>query len=56
MGSIHLSAEIVHHSLNCSQRFPENSLEPVPVLDGLFLKIESIHVMFIGKFKLPEYI
>ena len=56
MGSIDLSAEIVYHSLNCSQRFSENSLEPMAVLDGLFLKIESIHVMFIGKFKLPEYV
>lgn len=56
MRSIYLPAENVYQYLNCFQRLPGNSRELVAVLDGLFLKTESIHVMFIGKFKLPEYV
>ena len=56
MGSIYLPTEVVHHSLNCFQKFPRNSRELGAVLDALFLKTESIHVMFLGKFKLPEYV
>ena len=55
MCSIYLPAENVYQYLNCFQRLPGNSCELAAVLDGLFLKTESIHVMFIGKFKLPAY-
>ena len=56
MCSIYLPAENVYQYLNCFQRRPGNSCELAAVLDGLFLKMESIHVMFIGKFKLLEYV
>ena len=55
MCSTYLPAEHVYPYLNCFQRLPGNSCELAAVLDGLFLKMESIRVMFIGKFKLPAY-
>ena len=59
MGSIYSPKEIVYHSLNFFfffYIFPVKPCEPGAVLAGIFLKLESIYLMFIGQFKLPEYV